>query len=169
MESLSGSQYSNTAAANAHDALRGPRQRMAHRLRSPWWFHVLRGLAVAAIVVGLSNRSPWDLIPLGVGLAGLIALSRHRAQTVGYRRANPDRWQFLRTGAPWSVLSVIVVAAAIAVAVFTTPTVPVLTVVTALTALLVTALSPLADRSARRHLSTDGGQVQRASVGLDAR
>ena len=129
--------------------------RMASRVRSPWWLHVLRGLLVATMVGGLGSGeggSVWMLL----GLLGLVALSRWRTRQVGVTRANPERWRFLALGAPWSIISFVAVVAALTfvVVVRDAPTWQVMTAA-AIAGALMAALGPVADHAARTRLGSD--------------
>jgi hypothetical protein len=135
------------------DALRVASERLTGRLRSPWWFHALRGLSVGAIVFGIAPRQDWALAVLALGLVGLVLLPRLRTSAVGFSSAHPDRWAFLRTGAPWSVVSLAAATAGIVVALFVRQ-LGILEVagIAAVVALVVAVLGPLADRAARQRL-----------------
>jgi hypothetical protein len=135
------------------DALRAASDRLASRLRSPWWFHALRGLSVGAIVFGIAPRRDWALAVLALGAVGLVLLPRLRTSTVGFSSAHPDRWAFLRTGAPWSVVALAAVTAGLVVALFVRQ-LGILEVagIAAGVALVVAVLGPLADRAARQRL-----------------
>ena len=140
-------------ALSARDAVRAARTRMTDRLRSPWWFHALHGLGIGLVVDGLGSHSQWDLVPLVVGLVLSIGLSRRRTARVGFSRANPDRWAFLRAGAPWSVIAVVVAALALTLTLFVRSfTTPEVIAVAAVAALVSALTGPLADTAARRHL-----------------
>ena len=122
-------------------------------LRSPWWFHALHGLGIGLVVVGLGAHSAWDLVPLAIGLVLSIGVSRRRTARVGFSRANPDRWAFLRAGAPWSVVSIVVVAVGLILTLLVRSlTVPEDIAVAAVAALVSALTGPLADTAARRHL-----------------
>ncbi|PZE27334.1 MULTISPECIES: hypothetical protein [unclassified Curtobacterium] len=137
----------------AREAVRAARARMTDRLRSPWWFHALHGLGIALTVYGVRSRSAWDLLPLGIGLVLSIGLARRRTGVVGFSRANPDRWQFLRAGAPWSVIALVVAVAALtASVVLRSWTVPEGIVVATVVGLVSALTGPLADAAARRYL-----------------
>jgi hypothetical protein len=135
------------------DAMRAAADRLTGRLRSPWWFHALRGLSVGALVFGIAPRADWALAVLAIGLVGLVLLPRLRMSAVGFSSAHPDRWRFVRDGAPWSVVSLAVATAGIAVALFVRQ-LGILEVagIAAGAAVVVALLGPLADRSARRRL-----------------
>lgn len=139
-----------TALRVASDA----QTRLAARVRSPWWVHLLRGGLVAAVVFGVSGteNSPWLLL----GVVGLIALSRRRVSEVGIARSNPDRWRFLTLGAPWSVTALLVVVATMAFLVIVRDESPwqVGSAVT-LAGIVTAVLGPLADAAARRRLAGD--------------
>jgi hypothetical protein len=128
--------------------------RMAARVRSPWWVHLLRGALVAAAVLGLSGseNSAWLLL----GVVGLIALSRRRVREVGISRADPERWRFLTLGAPWSLIALVVAVAAMACLVIVRDEPSWLVVVAVAVAGIVTAVAgPLADAAARRRMAGD--------------
>lgn len=139
-------------SADALQAAREAQERLAERVRSPWWFHVLRGLLVAALVIGLTGgptASPWLLL----GVVGLAALARRRIRTIGVTRANTERWRFLTTGAPWSLLAFIVTVLGMAsVVVFRDLAFWQATVIAGTAAILVAALGPAADRAARQRM-----------------
>jgi hypothetical protein len=136
------------------DALRAASDRLTGRLRSPWWFHALRGLSVGAIVFGIAPRADWAIAVLAVGLVGLVLLPRLRTSAVGFSGANPDRWRFVRDGAPWSVVSLAVAAAGLVVALFVRQLgILEVTAVAIGVAVVVAVLGPLADRSARQRLA----------------
>jgi len=134
--------------------------RMAARVRSPWWVHVLRGLLVAAMVYGLGapDSTGWMLL----GLVGLIALSRRRVRDVGIARANPERWRFLALGAPWAVIALLVMVAALAFVVIAQDE-PLwqVGVAAGVAGVVTLALGPAADASARRRL---GGELGTADA-----
>jgi uncharacterized membrane protein HdeD (DUF308 family) len=128
--------------------------RMAERVRSPWWVHVLRGLSMAAAVYGLGapDSSAWMLL----GVLGLIALSRRRVRDVGIERANPERWRFLALGAPWAIISLVVSVAAMAfVVVARDEPLWQVGVAAGVAGIVTLALGPAADASARRRLGSD--------------
>jgi len=125
--------------------------RMAARIRSPWWVHALRGVFVAAIVWGLGapDSSAWMLL----GLVGLVALARRRVRDIGVARANPERWRFLALGAPWAIIALVVLVAALAFVVIAQDEPLWHDGVAAGVACAVTlALGPAADAAARRRL-----------------
>jgi len=130
--------------------------RMAARVRSPWWVHALRGLLVTAMVYGLGapDSTGWMLL----GLVGLIALSRRRVRDVGVARANPERWRFLALGAPWAVIALVVMVAALAFVVIAQDE-PLwqVGVAAGVAGVVTLALGPPADSSARRRL---GGELR---------
>jgi len=128
--------------------------RMAERLRSPWWVHVLRGVLVAALVYGLGapDSTAWMLL----GVVGLLALSRRRVRDVGVARANTERWRFLALGAPWSTVAMVVLVAALAFVVIAQDELLWQVLVAAgVTGAVTLALGPLADASARRRLRSE--------------
>lgn len=131
--------------------------RMAARVRSPWWVHVLRGLLVAAVVYGLGapDSTAWTLL----GVVGLIALSRRRVRDVGIARANPERWRFLALGAPWSIIAFVVIVAAMVfgVVVRDEPLWQV-GIAAAVAGVSTLVLGPVADASARRRMAEDLGR-----------
>ncbi|WP_123519349.1 hypothetical protein [Frigoribacterium sp. PhB24] len=127
--------------------------RMAERVRSPWWVHVLRGAFVAAAVYGLGapDSSAWML----VGVLGLVALSRRRVRDVGVARANPERWRFLTLGAPWAIVALAVSVAAMAfVVVAQDEPLWQVGVAAGVAGVVTLALGPAADASARRRLGS---------------
>jgi hypothetical protein len=128
--------------------------RMAARVRSPWWVHLLRGVLVAAVVFGLSGteNSPWLLL----GVVGLVALARRRVRQIGISRADPERWRYLTLGAPWSLIALFVAVAAMASLVIVRDEPSWLVVVAVAVAGIVTAATgPLADAAARRRMAGD--------------
>ena len=135
------------------DAMRAASDRLTGRLRSPWWFHALRGLSVGALVFGIAPRADWALAVFAAGLVGLVLLPRLRTAAIGFSSANPERWRFVRDGAPWSVVSLAVTTAAI-VAVLFARQLGMLEVagIAAGAAVVVAVLGPPADRSARQRL-----------------
>ncbi|WP_423919324.1 hypothetical protein ACPEEZ_12090 [Frigoribacterium sp. 2-23] len=161
MESQSNDQPSQpidpvAALQVAHEA----QSRMAARVRSAWWVHVLRGLSIVATVVGLAGRPSWASWLLPLGVIGLALLARWRTREVGLSRANPDRWSFLTLGAPWSTIALVVAVAAMAFVVFVRSAPDWQVAVAAGVAGVVTAaFGPLADQAARAHLvdATAGG------------
>jgi len=128
--------------------------RMAARVRSPWWVHVLRGLCIAAVVYGLGapDSSAWMLL----GVVGLIALARRRVRDVGVARANPERWRFLTLGAPWSIVALVVAVAGMAFVVIAQDE-PLwqVGVAAGVAGAVTMALGPLADAAARGRLGAD--------------
>ncbi|KQO63451.1 hypothetical protein [Curtobacterium sp. Leaf261] len=157
MESLSNDQseqYPDAVAARR--VMQDAQGRMASRVRSAWWVHGLRALLIGITVFGIAGRpegAAW-LVPAGV--LGLAVIGRWRTSSVGFSRANPERWAFLRLGAPWSVvvLAVVVVAMAFLIVEHHLPLWQV--AVVALVSAAVTAVcSPLADRAARRRVERD--------------
>ncbi|PPF86742.1 hypothetical protein C5C03_11575 [Clavibacter michiganensis] len=138
------------------DAMRAATDRLTGRLRSPWWFHALRGLSVGAIAIafGIAPRADWAIAVLAVGLVGLVLLPRLRTSAVGFSSANPDRWRFVRDGAPWSVVSLAAATAGLVVALFVRQLgILEVTGIAVGVAVLVAVLGPLADRSARQRLA----------------
>ncbi len=133
------------------DAMRAATDRLTGRLRSPWWFHALRGLSVGAIVFGIAPRADWAIAVLAVGL---VLLPRLRTSAVGFSSANPDRWRFVRDGAPWSVVSLAAATAGLVVALFARQLgILEVTGIAVGVAVVVAVLGPLADRSARQRLA----------------
>ncbi len=142
------------APFDADDAMRAATDRLTGRLRSPWWFHALRGLSVGAIAFGIAPRADWAIAVLAVGLVGLVLLPRLRTSAVGFSSANPDRWRFVRDGAPWSVVSLAAAAAGLVVALFARQLgILEVTGIAVGVAVVVAVLGPLADRSARQRLA----------------
>ncbi|KAF0258695.1 hypothetical protein DOU02_07030 [Clavibacter michiganensis subsp. michiganensis] len=136
------------------DAMRAATDRLTGRLRSPWWFHALRGLSVGAIAFGIAPRADWAIAVLAVGLVGLVLLPRLRTSAVGFSSANPDRWRFVRDGAPWSVVSLAAATAGLVVALFVRQLgILEVTGIAVGVAVVVAVLGPLADRSARQRLA----------------
>jgi hypothetical protein len=128
--------------------------RLAARVRSPWWVHLLRGVLVAAVVFGASGteNTPWLLL----GVVGLIALARRRVREVGVARSNPERWRFLTLGAPWSVIALSVAVAGMAFLIVVQHESAWQVAVAVTVAGIVTAVTgPLADAAARRRLAGD--------------
>ncbi|MFZ7086822.1 hypothetical protein [Curtobacterium sp. RRHDQ10] len=158
MESIYDDQSDPSIGARAaRDAVHAAQQRLANRLRSPWWFHALIGLAVAAVVFGITGRTPWGIIVLVAGIVGYVVLGRWRARSIGFSRADPERWAFLRTGAPWSVVSLVVVVAAIAAVLFVRQlSLPEVGAVAVAAGFVTAVLGPLADRAGRAALGRDG-------------
>jgi L-asparagine transporter-like permease len=128
--------------------------RMAARVRSPWWVHLLRGALVVAVVFGLSG--PDDTAWLLLGVVGLISLSQWRVRVIGLTRSNPERWKFLALGAPWSIIALVVTVAAMTfvVLVRNEPAWQI-AVVVIVAGVVTVALGPLADAAARRRLAGD--------------
>jgi len=127
--------------------------RLASRVRSPWWFHLLRGLSVAAMVVGLAG-APETGPYLLLGVVALAALARWRTRTVGVTRANTERWRFVALGAPWSVLALVATVAGMAsVVVLRDEPAWQVAVIAGIAGALVAALGPAADSAARRRLA----------------
>ena len=161
MESQSNNQSSQpidpvAAFQVAHDA----QSRMASRVRSAWWVHVLRGVFMAAAIVGLAGRPSWAVWLLPVGVLGFTLLARWRTRTVGLSRANPERWSFLTLGAPWSTVALVIAVAAMAfvVLVRTAPDWQV-AVAAGVVGVVTAAFGPLADQAARGRMvdTTSGG------------
>jgi len=128
--------------------------RMADRIRSPWWVHILRGILVAAVAYGIGapESTAWTLL----GMVGLIALARRRVRNIGVARSNPERWRFLALGAPWSIVAFAALVAALAfvVAVRDEPLWQV-GVAAGVAGVVTAALGPVADASARHRLRRD--------------
>lgn len=141
---------------------RDAQTRMAARVRSAWWLHVLRGLAIAATVFGLGGRPDGAAWLAPAGVIAFILLARWRTRVAGISRANPERWRFLALGAPWSIVLLVIAAAAMAfvVVVHDAPLWQ-FGVAAGVTAVATVVLGPLADRSARRRMAGDavGGTV----------
>ena len=161
MESLSNDNSSQPLdPATAFRAAKDAQARMAARVRSPWWVHLLRGLCVAVVVFGLSgypDSSAWALL----GVVGLITLSRWRTRTIGVSRANTERWRFLTLGAPWSTIAFAVTVAAM-VFVVANRAAPLWQIGAAAVAAAVftLALGPVADRAARSRMADDLGTTR---------
>ncbi len=140
--------------ASPEQSVRSANARLAARLRSPWWFHALYGFFVGCIAFGVGERPAWVVVALFVGLAGMIAVTRWRARRIGFSRANPSRFTFLREGAPWSAISYGLFVIAVAVNVFARQfTLLEAGLVAAAAGLAMAALGPLADRAGRRRLA----------------
>lgn len=160
MESLANNQSDQSEqypdAVTARRVMQDAQHRMASRVRSAWWVHGLRAVLVGITVFGIAGRpegAAW-LVPAGV--IGLAVIGRWRTSSVGFSRANPERWAFLRLGAPWSVvvIAVVVIAMGLLVVEHHLPLWQVWTV--ALVSAVVTAVcSPLADQAARRRVEQD--------------
>jgi hypothetical protein len=137
--------------------------RMASRLHSPWWFHAMRGLCLAAMVFGFGIRPWWGQWLALVGLLALLPLARWRARAAGFSRANPDRWAFLTLGAPWSIVVVVLLAAALGLEVVERD-LPLATVIAlaAIIGLAMALLGPLADRAGRGRMGHPSAALPRA-------
>lgn len=136
------------------DALQASTERLAAGLHSPWWFHLLYGFAVACLAYGVVARVDWRVILVVLGLGGEIALSRWRTSRLGFSRANPSRFTFLRLGAPWSTISLGAFVAALALGILGRSLWPGWTLIAAVAAgLVMAAFGPLADRAGRRRLT----------------
>lgn len=143
-------------AVAAKHAVQSVQRQMAGRLRSPWWFHVIRGLAVGAVVFGVAERTWWGAAVLSCGLVAYLILDRRRVQTIGFSRSNPGRWRFVRYGAPWSVLALLIVIAGFAVTGLDRSLSPTaVALIAGLVALVTIALGPVSDRAAREYLARE--------------
>ena len=121
-------------ASTSLDLVDQARADLADRLVTPRWYHPILGLIEAALVASLGVPSPWRLILLVLGLAGLAAVVRAYTRSTGLGVGG----DYLRLAGGWvaGLLGVILVAMA-AVLLLDQPWVTVVAAVGALVATIV--------------------------------